>query len=44
MLNAQHFHQIDQLIGFIEAREEKVLLEFLMLIFYKAPNNSRGIG
>ena len=44
MLCAQNFHQIEEYIGLFETGEEKVFLEFLVIILNNAANYSRGIS
>ena len=43
VLFAQHFDQIHELIGFFKAREKKVFLELLVIIFNETANDPRGI-
>ncbi len=43
MLFAQHSDQIHELIGFFKAREKKIFLELLVIIFYETANDPGGI-
>src|SRR5437016_14360866 len=44
MLLAQHSHQVHELIGFFEAREKKILLKLLVIIFHEAANDSCSVS
>ncbi len=44
MLFAQNAHQLDELAGFLKAREEVFLLVFFVVILDKVPDDLGGFG
>jgi len=44
MLLQEYIDKVDKLVRLLEAREEKVLLQFLVIIFDEIANDLRRLG